>query len=202
MISITNEDFQKARRISRAIQEYLEFTNNNGARSTDVYDFLANKGVIEKDRHQGLHFRKFLKKLKDNDLLKLIPQCSYSYARNEMHEWRFYRITGEKNSTPITKSENIEHREHFPEITESEIEELILKAKPHVEKLPKRTDKLTAQQMETRSNYKRAFEFWTPREDEIAVRAFRKFRKIDKVAKLLERQPSAVERRLTELGEC
>lgn len=201
MSDITNEDFQKARRISRAIQEYLEFTGNNGARSTDVYDYLANKGVIEKDRHQGIQFRKFLTKLKENDLLKLIPQCSYSYSSNDMHEWRFFKVDNSPKDAPTLPKENVEHRVHFPEISESEIEDLILKAKPHVDKLPKRHEEFTPQQIETRNNYKRAFEFWTPREDEIAVRAFRKFQRIDKVAKLLERQPSAVERRLKEIGE-
>lgn len=199
MENITNEDFQKARRISRAIQEYLEFTGNNGARSTDVYDYLANKGVIEKDRHQGVHLRRFLKKLKDNDLLKLIPQCSYSYSSNGMHEWYFHKSTQDiaANKTKVEQSEN--HREHFPSISEIEINELIVKAKPHIEKLPKRNDQWTPQQLETRNNYKRAYELWSEREDEILVRAFNKFKRIDKVAELLERQPSAVEKRLEDL---
>jgi len=127
MENITNENFQKARRISRAIQEYLEFTGNNGARSTDVYDFLANKGVIEKDSHQGVHFRKFLKRLKDNDLLKLIPQCSYSYSSNGMHEWYFHKSKKVIATNKSTSEQSLSHRAHFPSISESEINELIEK---------------------------------------------------------------------------
>ena len=78
-MEINHEDFQKARRISREVQRYLEEINEDGLRSTDIYPILAKKGLIEKDRHNGLHFRRFLRKLKDNDLLKLIPQC---HARN------------------------------------------------------------------------------------------------------------------------
>jgi hypothetical protein len=48
---ITHEDFQRAKRISRAIQEYLELTHENGLRSTGIYPYLAKKGLIEKDRH-------------------------------------------------------------------------------------------------------------------------------------------------------
>jgi len=200
MANITHEDFQKARRISRAIQEYLEFTGNDGARTTDLYDYLSNKGVIEKDRHQGVKFRQFLKRLKDNDMLKLIPQCTYSYSKYDVHEWRFYKIDSNKTPESTPQKENISHREHFPVISGAEIDELIAKAKPHIDSLPKKTDEFTAQHLETRNNYKRAYEYWTPREDEIATRAFLKFQRIDKVAQLLERQPSAVERRLTEIG--
>ena len=79
IMEINHEDFQKARRISREVLRYLEEIIEDGLRSTDIYPILAKKGLIEKDRHNGLHFRRFLRKLKDNDLLKLIPQC---HARN------------------------------------------------------------------------------------------------------------------------
>jgi len=71
-MGITHEDFQKARRISKAIQEYIETTHQQGIRSTDIYPYLAKQGLIQKDRHNGLHLRRFLKKLKNNNLLHLI----------------------------------------------------------------------------------------------------------------------------------
>ena len=75
-MTFTQEDYQKAKRISEAIQLFLLETGKTEIRSTDVYERLARKGLVEKDRHDGLHFRKFLQKLKDERLLHLIPQCT------------------------------------------------------------------------------------------------------------------------------
>ncbi len=197
-MNISHEDFQKARRISRAIQEYLEQINQDGLRSTDIYPILAKQGLIEKDRHNGLHFRKFLKHLKDNNLLKLIPQCQYRTTKTEFVEWYFYRsrMSTSNNETLQTGERNL----IAPDISEGEINDLIEKAKPHVANLPK-IDKanLTPQMMEIRLNYPRAFERWTEREIEIMTKAYKKFNRIDKVAELLERQPSSVRKKLTDL---
>lgn len=194
-MNISHEDFQKARRISRVIQEYLEQINEDGLRSTDIYPILAKKGLVEKDRHNGLHFRKFLRKLKENDLLKLIPQCQYRTTKTDFLEWYFYRSridTSEKEIAPGTDRELI-----TPQITEEEINDLIEKAKPYVAKLPKISSlNFTPQMLEIRANYSRAYEKWTDREIEIMTRAFKKFNRIDKVAELLERQPSVVRKKL------
>lgn len=90
-MQLSQEEFQKARRISRAIQEYLEKINQDGLRSTDIYPILARKGLIQKDRHNGLYFRRFLRKLKKNNLLSLIPQCQYRTTQSEFLMWYFYR---------------------------------------------------------------------------------------------------------------
>lgn len=92
---ITAEDFQKARRISRAIQEYLELTRENGVRSTDIYPYLAKKGLIQKDKDKGYHLRRFLIKLKENNLLHLIPQCTCNPGKPGENEWYFYKINRE-----------------------------------------------------------------------------------------------------------
>lgn len=74
------------------------------------------------------------------------------------------------------------------------------KSKPFIARLPKRdVNDFNALQKETRVNYPRAYEFWTDREIEIMKRAYKKFQRIDKVAELLERQPSMVELKLIEL---
>ncbi len=91
-MQLNQADFQKARRISRAIQEYLEIINEDGLRSTDVYPVLARKGLVPTDRHKGLYLRKFLRKLKENNLLSLIPQCQYKTTQTEFLEWYFYRV--------------------------------------------------------------------------------------------------------------
>jgi hypothetical protein len=42
-MNLTHEEFQKARRISRAIQDHLEQINRDDIRSTDLYPILAKK---------------------------------------------------------------------------------------------------------------------------------------------------------------
>lgn len=195
-MDISHEDFQRAKRISRAIQEYLELINQDGLRSTDIYPVLAKKGLIEKDRHNGLHFRKFLKKLKEYNMLKsLIPQCEYRTTKTEFLEWYFYRSKVNTSKDIASKTER--KKLIIPETTEEEINELIEKAENHIARLPKRdTSDFTPQMNEIRNNYPRAYEIWTEREIEIMLRAYKKFKRIDKVAELLQRQPSVVKERI------
>lgn len=126
-MGITQEDIQKAFRISRAIQKYLEMSGKEGLRSTDVYPYLASKGLIEKDRHNGLHFRKFLIKLKENNALKLIPQCTCNPAiSNQLNEWYFYKSFASNTS----KKGHIDLNDPpstliLPRMAQSEIEILI-----------------------------------------------------------------------------
>jgi hypothetical protein len=102
-MELTQELFQKCRRISAAIQEFLLQTGMVNARSTDLYDFLVRKNLVEKDRHNGLHFRAFLRELKESNLLHLIKQCSF--VENEKSvEWYFNPVS------PTLKSENIDKK--------------------------------------------------------------------------------------------
>lgn len=194
-MKIGHEDFQKAIRISRAIQEYLESVNEEGLRSTDIYPILAQKGLIEKDRHNGLHFRKFLRKLKENNLLKLIPQCQYRTTSTDSLEWYFYRSKVEASVKTITSSER--KKTITPKTTEEEINELIDMTRHHIANLPKRDSSIfTPQMIEIRGNYPRAYEIWTDRDIEIMLKAYKKFNRFDKVAELLERQPSVVKKKI------
>ena len=197
---ITHEDLQKARRISRAIQEYLEMANFDGARSTDVYEYLCRKGIIERDRHQGIHFRRFLKKLQENNLLRLIPQCTCRPSKFDFNEWYFYRVSPNRQELGDIKQINpAPENLKTPLITESEINDLIEEYKQQIDALPIRNDKEYSQQeLEIRSYYPRAFEYWTRQEIVIMVNAYKKFNRVDKVAELLRRQPSAVKMKLKE----
>ena len=67
-------------------------------------------------------------------------------------------------------------------------------AKSHVYKLPVRECEFTPQQLELRKMYSRVCEEWSNRKKEIMYSAYNKFKKIDKVAELLERQPHIVKR--------
>ena len=196
-MGIEHEDFQKARRISRAIQEYLKKSNQQGLRSTDIYPILARKNLIEKDRHNGLYFRKFLRKLKDNNVLKLIPQCQYQTNKTNYIEWYFYLANLQPKLNLKKQELNSSNPLISPKISENEINVLIKKTKPHITVLPKiNPSKLNLQQLETRANYPRAYEIWTDREIEILKRAYLKFNRIDKVAELLERQPNVIRKKL------
>src|SRR5579859_7180955 len=140
-MTINQEDFQKAKRISAAIQEFLFQTGMKDARSTDVYETLARRGLIEKDRHQGLHFRKFLYRLKDaNVLTMLIPQCSFITNERGDTEWRFnlsnkrIGIDPGPGKTPIVI--------HQPLLSQRSFLMLIEEERGHVERLPVRADKV------------------------------------------------------------
>jgi len=142
-----------------------------------------------------LFFRRFLKKLLRNDMLKLIPQCKHKPTSSEdFTHWYFYQANSEnlKVNEIVPKDELVENK--FPEISEQEIDELIVLAKPHVYKLPVRECEFSPQQLELRKMYARACEEWSDREKDIMYRAYNKFLRIDKVAELLDRQPHIVKR--------
>jgi hypothetical protein len=201
-MSFTQEDFQKAIRISRAIQEYLEDTGENGARSTDVYGFLARKGLVQRDKDQGLFFRRFLNKLKDANLLSLIPQCKcIPGVSGEFNEWYFYKVVKEKYVPEnLISIGRIADKINFPELTESEIDSIIEQEEDAVAKLPKSNREFTPNEKDTRVNFPRAYETWSNEEVNLVRRTFNQFKKVDKVAKLMKRQPSAIENKLKQFG--
>ena len=199
-MTITQEDFQKAKRISAAIQEFLFQTGMKDARSTDVYETLARRGLIEKDRHQGLHFRKFLCRLKDaNVLTKLIPQCSFTTNERGDTEWRFNLSNKRIGIDPgPEKTPTIIHQ---PLLSQRDILLLIEEEREHVERLSVRADKVYApQELSIKKNYPRAYEYWTNAEYLILERVYLKCKNVDAVATLLQRQPHIVRERLVEKG--
>jgi len=205
------DEFQRARRISRAIQEYLINTGSNGIRSTDIYPYLARNGYIEKDMNNGLKFRLFLKKLyTEGTLQSVIPQCKPQKSgwSNEQIEWWFYQVKEKnvQNHTRVDDSKNNENdkiqiRVFEPIMIDKEADEIINKLKFSIDQLPKKPkDSFSYVEKEIRKMYPRAYEIWTEKEIEIARIAYRLFRKLNKVAKLLRRQPSAVEMKLRSRG--
>lgn len=197
-----HEDFQKARKIARAIQDYFRQILSDHARSTDIYEYLARRGLIEKDRHHGIHLRTFLSRLKAKGLLSVIPQCRCEERPNRKYEWHFNRMSDEEfNKLTNPTPDKIATVIHTPTLPMEEINQLITASKAAIEKLPKTDDSaFTPQQQEIRKDYPRAYETWIPREEEYLLRAMTKFNNIDKVAELLQRQPNAVELRLKEIA--
>jgi hypothetical protein len=175
---------------------FLHQTGMQNARSTDVYDFLARKGLVEKDRHQGYHFRQFLKKLKNaNVLSRVIPQCSFTTNERGENEWRFHLSTKKIGiSTDADKTAALIHK---PAMSSDEISRLLEEETANVVMLPVRTDKkYTPQELSIKKNYPRAFEYWTEHEYNILDRVYLQCKNVDAVARLLKRQPHIIKEKL------
>lgn len=197
-MELTQELFQKCRRISAAMQEFLVQTGMVNARSTDVYEFLARKGLIEKDRHNGLHFRSFLKQLKDSNLLHLIKHFSCVENKNSL-EWYFNPFNIEPTNTSV--GSNVSVMQHYPVMEKQNLEILINEESVNIKLLPTREDiHYTPQQLEIKQYYPRAYEYWTDQEHEILIRVYQQCKNSDAVALLLKRQPHVVEEKIKILG--
>ncbi|RXK87041.1 hypothetical protein [Filimonas effusa] len=194
-MELTQELFQKCRRISNAIQDFLLQTGMADARSTDVYDFLSRKGLVEKDRHAGLRFRSFLKELKESNLLYLIKQCSCVEKEHTL-EWYFNPVHSNNNNIAHSSGKSI--RQHRPVMDKQDIELLLNKEAPNVACLPVRNDKkYTPQELELKRYYPLAYEYWTDEELKIMSRVYALCKSVDTVASLLKRQPHVVKEKLT-----
>lgn len=90
-MSLTPAEIQKALRISKVIQEYLERHQTVNVSSTDLYFVLADRQLVERDTEQGKHFRAFLTKLVKANMLNLIPQCHAQPRAGGKYIWTFNR---------------------------------------------------------------------------------------------------------------
>lgn len=199
-MKFTHEDFQRAKRISAAIQEFLMQTGMKDARTTDVYEMLARKGLVEKDRHQGLHFRKFLAQLRDaNVLTQVIPQCTFNLNERGGNEWHFHPVNKELSAGKGTgKAATAIHQ---PLLNNEAIISILEEEAVNVAMLSVRKDKeYTPQETSIKRNYPRAFEYWSEMEYLILERVYRKCGKVDVVAKLLKRQPHIVQEKIEARG--
>jgi hypothetical protein len=188
---ITNSDISKAIKISQALQEYFDKNKGCGRiRSTDAYEILVKQNLVEKDRHSGIKFREFLHHLMKNNHLHLIPQCKPEQASPSMTNWFFQSAKNKtvtaKNLIPVSEIGK-----------QADVNEEDIKQK--VAAFPKRKDEdFTHVHHEIRASYPRAYEYWTKEEDELMLSLVKEIIDSDKLASLLQRQPSAVRRRLKE----
>lgn len=96
-MNLTYAEMQQALGISRAIQDYFRINyDKKTIGCTDIYEHLARCNLIRRDHHGGLHFREFLRKLKEEGFLTLIPQCIYTLSRSGNYEWSFIRMSDAK----------------------------------------------------------------------------------------------------------
>lgn len=186
---ISFSDTTLALRISHAIQEYFDRERIVGPlRSNEVYEILARQGLIERDRHQGIKFREFLHRLRKENQLYLIPQCRVEETRGNQVNW-FFESTPGKVSTG---------RKLVPLAQAVLKKTLDLEAvRQEVDQLPKRdTSDFGVVELETRKNYPRAYEYWSPKEEELLKQVYAEIQDPMKLSRLFKRQPSAIENRI------
>ena len=188
---ISQDDLMQAIKISQVLQDY--FDQNNGAtklRSTDAYEILVKKNGVEKDRHSGIKFREFLKKLKNNNALNHIPQCREEGTGGKTTNWYF-----ESAPTKTIRARNLKPVSKAGKMLSFEKIEI----KQQIESFPKcDTSNFTHIELGTRDKYKRAYEAWTKDEDTLLLKVVEEITDSFELSELFERQPSAIQRRLIE----
>jgi hypothetical protein len=188
---ITENDVRQAIKISQVLQEYFEKAITHGElRTTDVYEILARKGAVERDRHNGGKFRAFLHHLKKHNQLYLIPQCRAEDNGGDYTNWYFHSAPGK-----TTKAQNLKPLAEMGKTSTVDENEV----KKSVSLFPKRdTSKFTPKETETRENYRRSFEFWTNEEEQLLLEVVKEIKDPFKLSELFQRQPSAIQTRLRE----
>jgi len=186
---ITNDDIMQAIKISQTLQEYFDKNNaGESLRSTDAYEILVKKNVVELDRHNGIKFREFLAHLKRNNALYHIPQCRTEGTNGNMTNWFFETAPGKtiraKNLKPIALA---------GKVLTIDLDEV----KNKINAFPKcDTSKFTHIQFGTRESYKRAYEFWSPKEEQLLIEVVKEITDVYQLSELFQRQPSAIQNRL------
>ena len=188
---ITDNDVRQAIKISQVLQDYFEKAITHGElRTTDVYDILARKGAVEKDRHNGTKFRTFLHHLKKHNQLYLIPQCRAEDTSGTNTNWFFHSAPGK--TTKVQNLKPLAEMGKSTTVNENEV-------KKSIGLFPKRdTSKFTPKETETRENYPRSFEFWTNEEEQLLLEIVNEIKDPFKLSELFQRQPSAIQARLRE----
>jgi hypothetical protein len=191
MDELTLDEKTRAIKISQALQ--LFFRQNPGTpvlRSTEAYEILVTKNLVERDRYNGLFFRKLLHKLKANGALGYIPQCQPQPGNSGTTEWHF-RSTPRK--TILASKLRPIGTAPKPPADPNEVDTIRIE----VARLPKRdTRGFNPIQLKKRKMYPRAYEFWSKKEEMLLVQAAKLMSDPFQLADLFGRQPSVLEERL------
>jgi hypothetical protein len=186
---ITNDDIMQAIKISQTLQEYFDKNYvGESLRSTDAYEILVKKNVVERDRHKGIKFREFLIHLKKNNSLYHIPQCRTEGTSGNTTNWYF-----ETAPVKTIRAKNLKPIALAGKILTIDLDEV----KSKINAFAKRdTAKFTHILIETREKYPRAYEYWTPNEDKLLLEVVKEITDSFKLSELFQRQPSAIQNRL------
>lgn len=189
---LTPSETLLAIKISQAIQNYMDkHPNELNLSSVDVYNELRKYGLVEEDRHGGIKFRQFLKKLHEENALDLIPQVRMEARSGKTVNWKFISAPGKtirvKNLKPLDKAGIV------PTIDVEAI-------RAQLDQFPKiDPSNLKHGETEIRKSYPRAYEFWTPTEEALLKQASEQINDIFQLSKIFHRQPSAIQRRFKEV---
>lgn len=192
MTNISQNKKLHAIKISQALQ--LFFDRNPGThtlRSTDAYQILAPKGLVERDLDNGIKFRGFLNKLKNAQALYLIPQCRPEPGNGQRTNWIFQSAAHQ-----TIRAKNLATQPPVPKADETELKAI----KDAIVLFPKRNpDDLDANAKQTRKSYPRAYEFWSSKEEQLLIKASKITDDSFKLAIIFGRQPSVLEKKIEEL---
>lgn len=188
-LTLTAEEKERALKLSRAIEAYFRATKQTNVRSTDLFDYLSNHKTIEWDRHQGVDFRKFLRKVYNAGSLDLIPQCKPAKGNDKFMEWYFVDVP------PLAGGRNLKsigNRKVNSLQNEEEIKNFI-GSLPH-----KSDDLLIPSERAFRGKYKRAYDAWTGEEATLLLQISESLT-LEKISELLKRQPHVLKDKIAEL---
>lgn len=188
---LTKDDIAQAIKISQTLQAYFEQHKNIILlRSTDAYEVLDRRGVVEKDRHQGIHFRRFLHHLKENNGLQYLPQCYTEKGPGNSTNW-FFRPAADK--TIRRKLIPIDRAQQSAQINLDDVKAVIAS-------FPKREeDSLSYVEKTIRHDYPRAYDKWTEAEEKLLMEMNQKVKDQSELSRIFLRQPSTIASRLKKL---
>jgi len=109
-MALTKDEIQLALRISRLLENHLQSAGKTNLRSTDVFELLARNGLFERDpKNNGFEFRRFLKKLKRENRLNLIPQCDGIDQDEYYTNWYFHSAAETMKSRIKASGDNVQY---------------------------------------------------------------------------------------------
>lgn len=91
-MSITADDIQKALRITRAVTEYFEKSNETKVPAKELMNVFLKKGIFNYNHKDGLPIRDFLRRLDENNHLHLIPAAHFE-QKDQNKSWFFIKLS-------------------------------------------------------------------------------------------------------------
>lgn len=88
---LSDDDKQLAIRVSKVAQKVLDVTpfKKQPLRSTDIFEYLVTEGLFPRPKDDSTPFSRFLRKVKKEGYLSLIPQIEYEDVNPHFTNWYF-----------------------------------------------------------------------------------------------------------------
>ena len=91
-MNLTNDEIQQALRIKRALLEFFESSIETKVQAKELMALFIKKGIFKNNNQDGLPIRDFLRRLDENNQLKLIPQV-YFEQKEQNKNWFFIKTS-------------------------------------------------------------------------------------------------------------